>query len=86
MTTIRNLETLRDTLAAMPAPQSRENVESVGLPYHIPSGGIDWASLPTFGGDEPADTTEIWSWDETRLLVGESAATLQIVNRADYDI
>tara|TARA_R110000868_G_C10586358_1_gene739146 strand:+ start:73 stop:321 length:249 start_codon:yes stop_codon:yes gene_type:complete len=29
----------------------------------------DLAGLPTFGGTEPSDTSGIWSWDETRLLV-----------------
>ena len=37
--------------------------------------------LPTFGGVEPEDTSEIWSWDETRLLVGTCCADLEIVNR-----
>ena len=30
----------------------------------------DRTSLPTFGGEEPYDTSGVWSWDETRLLVG----------------
>lgn len=37
-------------------------------------------SLPTFGGEAPADTREVWSWDETRLLVG-SGRDLEIVPR-----
>ncbi|MCP4661006.1 MAG: hypothetical protein GY856_36860 [bacterium] len=42
----------------------------------------DWdTSLPTFGGEEPADTAEIWSWDETRLIVGTCADDLEIVDR-----
>lgn len=39
------------------------------------------SSLPTFGGEEPADTQEVWSWDETRLLVGTCASDLEIVDR-----
>lgn len=35
-------------------------------------GDIDYSDLPTFGGVEPADTTGIWSWDETRLLIEQS--------------
>jgi len=27
--------------------------------------------LPTFGGDEPPSTVGIWSWDTTRMMVGE---------------
>jgi len=37
--------------------------------------------LPTFGGDAPRDTSEIWAWDETRLLVGTCCADLEIVAR-----
>lgn len=43
---------------------------------------IDYTNLPNFGGTEPDDTLGIWSWDETRLLVGDGCDT--IVNRADY--
>ena len=37
--------------------------------------------LPTFGGEEPDDTSEVWSWDETRLLVGTCADDIEIINR-----
>ena len=40
--------------------------------------------LPTFGGDEPDDTNEIWSWDADRLLVGSCAAELEIVTRTEW--
>ena len=42
---------------------------------------LDMTSLPTFGGTEPADTTGIWSWDETRMIVGDGSADLEIVER-----
>lgn len=29
---------------------------------------VDLTSLPTFGGQEPADTNGIFSWDENSLL------------------
>jgi len=29
---------------------------------------IDYSDLPTFGGEAPADTTGVWSWDETHML------------------
>lgn len=32
--------------------------------------GVDICALPTFGGEPPADTQEVWSWDEDNLLVG----------------
>ena len=38
--------------------------------------------LPTFGGPEPDDTSGVWSWDETRLLVGSCIDDLRIVPRA----
>ncbi|MBK5247507.1 MAG: hypothetical protein JJE49_09615 [Peptostreptococcaceae bacterium] len=55
---------------------------------------MDWTqgqwstSLPTFGGTEPSDTEGIWSWDETRLIVGTCASDLQIISRIDarYDL
>ncbi len=43
------------------------------------------SSLPTFGGAEPADTSAIWSWDITRLLVGTHANDLEIVSREYWD-
>lgn len=30
----------------------------------------DLDDLPTFGGNEPTDTTATWSWDAERVLVG----------------
>jgi hypothetical protein len=38
-------------------------------------------SAPTFGGDEPHDTNGIWSWDESRLLVGGGWGGLQVIDR-----
>jgi hypothetical protein len=46
---------------------------------------LDWSSLPTFGGEEPADTVKIWSWDETRLLVGTCADDMKIIDRPKKD-
>lgn len=37
--------------------------------------------LPTFGGEEPLDTDGIWSWDETRLIVGLCAEDMRIIDR-----
>lgn len=40
-------------------------------------------NLPTFGGEAPATGTyQVWSWDETRLLVGPEAN--KIVAREDW--
>lgn len=37
--------------------------------------------LPTFGGTAPADTSGVWSWDETRLLTQSASGDLRIVRR-----
>lgn len=41
---------------------------------------IDMCSLPTFGGEEPASTDGVRSWDKDRLLVGE-CRPFRIVSR-----
>ena len=33
------------------------------------SEGVDFSNLPTFGGKEISDTAEVWSWDETDILI-----------------
>lgn len=63
------IKSLDDLFAAM-----RDRSPSVG----------SWDDLPSFGGDEPSDTREIWSWDTTRLIVGTCADDIRIVNRADW--
>lgn len=48
------------------------------------NGSFDkWDNLPTFGGKEPADTCGVWSWDETRQIVGTCAEDILIENRND---
>lgn len=42
---------------------------------------MQWDELPTFGGDEPADTVGVWSWDETHMIVGECPRDVEIVAR-----
>ncbi|AOX17446.1 hypothetical protein [Kozakia baliensis] len=41
--------------------------------------------LPTYGGDEPIDAPEIWSWDPYRYMVGTSAADLALIPRDDWE-
>lgn len=44
-----------------------------------------WSSdLPNFGGEEPDDTDGVWSWDETRLIIGEFAGNLEIITREEF--
>lgn len=47
--------------------------------------GIDWTGLPTFGGAEPNNTSGVWSWDETRLMVGTCLDDLKIIDRVDHE-
>lgn len=45
---------------------------------------LDSTALPTFGGETPASTAEVWSWDATRLLVGTCPSDAQIVMRRHH--
>jgi hypothetical protein len=45
------------------------------------SNNNEWENLPTFGGEEPKDTGEIWSWDKTRLIVGTCKNDIEIIDR-----
>ena len=47
------------------------------------STGINMQTLPTFGGEAPADNDGawshgVWSWDDTRLLIEEDGEYLII--------
>jgi len=46
--------------------------------------GRAMAGLPNFGGEEPSDTSGVWSWNETHLLVGDGYADLGIVSREEW--
>lgn len=52
--------------------------------------GDDMASLPTFGGEAPADTAKVWSWDTASLLVsgpgqeGCAGPGYKIVDREEW--
>lgn len=41
----------------------------------------NWDNLPTFGGEEPADTHETWSWDNTHVITGSCVDELSIEER-----
>lgn len=45
-----------------------------------------FVDLPTFGGEAPADTHLVWSWDAESLLVGEAPRDWKIVSREDWII
>lgn len=57
-----------------------ENIDDLGITT-ADVWGVDETSLPTFGGEEPEDTHGVWSWDETRLLVGTCFSEIEIVPR-----
>lgn len=44
----------------------------------------DFSSLPTFGGETPEDTSEIFSWDEESFLVQDCNGDFEIVDREDW--
>ena len=50
----------------------------------------DWSDLPNYGGATPDDLSGVWSWDETRLLVGECSDDVTLVSRdgtrADWSV
>jgi hypothetical protein len=52
--------------------------------FGVATGG--WADeLPTWG-DEPSGSTDgVWSWDATRLLIGEGWGNWELVDREDLD-
>lgn len=62
---INGLRDLRDALANYGA--------------HDPD--FDDDTIPTFGGAEPVDTEETWSWDASSLLMGACFGDLKIVPR-----
>ena len=81
--------TLTDDGEIQPAPTNldellillRSGASWLGAP--MAAGEIDGSSLPTFGGADPEDTIDVWSWDESRLIVTGSAS-LEIVSRAEW--
>jgi len=42
--------------------------------------------LDTFGGEHPADTSEIWSWDATHQIVGTCASDVACEARTDAPV
>jgi len=61
---IANATSLQDLYASLVAIEQDAD--------EIVRADIDYSDLPTFGGPDIADTTDIWSWDETRVLVCDS--------------
>jgi hypothetical protein len=47
------------------------------------SRGVDMCDLPLFGGPEPRDTTNIWSWDEDSLMIADDDGDMKIIDRKE---
>ena len=43
-----------------------------------------WDDLPSYGGEAPDNTVEVWSWDADRLIVGTCADDVEIIARSDW--
>ena len=72
---VTDLDSLVTALSVVGDFIDAETCAALGLPHRM--GSVDMTDLPTFGGEAPADTSGIWSWDETRLLVED----MRIVKR-----
>ena len=59
-----NLRQLADELNAIDQECVDHNFEDGFDPQHL----YDATSLPNFGGEEPEETLEIYSWDEKNFL------------------
>lgn len=67
---LRTLDALYAVLTT--EPDTHATADAYGLPRSAHEDAIDWTSLPTFGGPEPASTLGVWSWDADRLLVSSA--------------
>jgi hypothetical protein len=70
--TIRTLDELLTALCAIAFDDNKDPIPSTVHPA-LPQRGslVIWEEMPLFGGEEPSNTIGVWSWDATRLLVGE---------------
>jgi hypothetical protein len=71
---------LTELMHAMKTARTGDAFSAFGLP--VRHGEPDWTSLPTFGGEMPENTAEIWSWDADELLVGTCVDDLRIISRS----
>jgi len=44
-----------------------------------------WDNLPTFGGADPRNTAEVWSWNETHAIVGTCSSDINIESRDELE-
>lgn len=69
-------DTLRDIRLNANSPDHPRHDDAVQV---LNSDAI--TDLPTYGGPEPEDTSEVWSWDADRLLVSDGNGDFRIVPR-----
>lgn len=76
---INNAKSLDQVLELLNSFEVDENDDQDRLEHHV-----DICSLPTFG-KEPLDTVEIFSWDDTRVLIQNTCAgpAFEIVDRTE---
>ena len=43
----------------------------------------EWDCLPVFSDKDIEDTLEVWSWDNTRKIVGTCSYDIEIIDRTD---
>ena len=87
----KKLFALRDALIAFErAADASDDASGCRLIGHgtprteISDFGVDICELPTFGGEQPKSTADVWSWDEDCLLMGTGPfSEWQIVDRSD---
>jgi hypothetical protein len=77
---IQAAKTLQEVCEILNSFERDENDEQDRLEHHV-----DICDLPTFG-KEPKDTTDIFSWDNTQLLIQNTCTgqAFEIVSRENY--
>lgn len=83
---IRNATNLNQLLVSLRAYEDAiQSEDPLPVETMLMNGGVDICELPTFGGNQPSDTSGVWSWDQDHLLVGEGRfSEWRIVERADW--
>jgi len=76
---VKNSRGLNDLMKALKVADASHDINYLLI-------DVEWDNLPTFGGEEPDDTSEIWSWDKDSLLVGRCADELEIIPRDDRGV
>lgn len=75
VTDATGLKELRDALQGLTAYAEEDEAHEGATDL------VDWVNLQTFGGEQPDSTEGVWSWDAERLLVGDDATSLRIIDR-----